>query len=411
MRQIISSIDLGSFSIKVLIGQIINSKIEIIGIGSSESRGVKEGEILNIEQLSKSLSYAIREAENMSGIKISSAIVNLSNKYVRGENSKGICVITNEERMITQNDVNRAVENAKDIHIPSEYQLLHVLSREYIVDKKTNVSDPIGMTGFRLEADVHVVMAPKVQINTIFKIFQKMEIEIEHIILNSIASSEAILKESERNSGCIVIDFGFGVSDVCIYIDGGIYHTFSLPLGASYLTSDLEYAFKIPFEIAEFIKRRDGVASVEDVDPTQRIELPHIMGSSKKIIYLKDLVNVLESRIEEIFGIIYKIIRKKVDKNLLSGGVILTGGGSLLTGIAKVVEKIFGLPSRIGKPIGIEGLFNEVHSPEFSTSVGMIKFFSKQIRDDFKEIENYERYPIKKEKKILNKLKNWIENI
>lgn len=411
MRQFISAIDLGSFSIKVLIAKLYDSKIEIIGIGSSESKGIKEGEILNIEQLTKSISAAIREAESMSGIKINSAVINISGKSIKGENSKGICVITNEERIITKDDVNRAVENAKDIYIPSDYQLLHVLSREYIVDKKTNVIDPIGMTGFRLEADVHIVTATKVQVNNIYKIFQKLGIEVEHIILNSIASSEAVLKETEKNSGCILIDFGFGLSDVCVFIDGGIYHTFSLPLGASYLSSDLEYAFKIPFEIAEFIKKRDGVAYMDDVDPTQRIEIPSVIGSSKKMIYLKDLSNVIEARLNEIFYFINKIIRKKIDKNLLTGGVILTGGGSLLYGIQKVAEKVFGLNSRVGKPIGVEGLFSEVNSPEFATSVGMIKFFSKQINIDETEKENLDDILHKREKNIFEKFKNWIEKI
>lgn len=411
MRQFISAIDLGSFSIKVLIAKLYDSKIEIIGIGSSESKGIKEGEILNIEQLTKSLTTAIREAENMSGIKINSAVVNISGKSIKGENSKGISVITNEERIITQNDVNRAVENAKDINIPSEYQLLHVLSREYIVDKKTNVVDPIGMTGFRLEADVHIVTATKAQVNNIYKIFQKLGIEIEHIILNSIASAEAVLKETEKNSGCILIDFGFGLSDVCVFIDGGIYHTFSLPLGASYLTSDLEYAFKIPFEIAEFIKRRDGVVFIDDVDPTQRIEIPSVIGSSKKMIYLKDLAKVLDARLNEIFYLINKIIRKKIDKNLLTSGVILTGGGSLLYGIQKVAEKVFELNSRVGKPIGVEGLFSEVNSPEFSTSVGMLKFFSKQINIGEMEKENHDDILYKKERNFFEKFKSWIEKI
>ncbi len=411
MKQIITSIDLGSFTIKVLIAQVYLSKIEIIGIGTSESKGIKEGEILNIEQLTKSLLSAIKEAENMSGIKITSCVVNISSKHIKGENSKGISTITNEDRVITQNDVNRAVENAKDIYLPSEYQLLHVLSREYTVDKKSNVMDPIGMTGFRLEADVHIVIVPKVFVNTIYKIFSRIGIDVEHIILNSIASSEAAVKESEKNSGCILIDFGFGITDVCVFVDGGIYHTFSLALGSSYLTSDIEYAYKIPFEIAEFVKRRDGVATVAEVDPTQRIWLPAMIGSNRKLIYLKDLAEILEARLEEIFSIIDKFIKIKIDKNLLSGGVILTGGGSLLLGITKVAEKIFGLHSRIGKPFGIEGLFSEVQSPEFSTSVGMLKFFVKQISEDLNSTESFKNESTKIEKKLLKKIKSWMENI
>lgn len=267
------------------------------------------------------------------------------------------------------------------------------------------------MTGFRLEADVHIVIAPTVYINTIYKIFRKIGIEVEHIILNSIASLEATVKENEKNSGCVLIDFGFGIVDVCVFVRGGIYHTFSLALGSSYLTSDLEFAFKIPFEIAEFVKRRDGVATVAEVDPTHRIELPAIIGSSRKLVYLKDLAEILEARLEEIFFIINKFIRIKIDKNMLSGGIILTGGGSLLSGITRVAEKIFGLHTRIGKPFGIEGLFSEVQSPEFSTSVGMIKFFAKQIEEEYSVTKKLNHGSSKIEKKFFKKIKNWMENI
>lgn len=409
----ICAVDIGSAIIKVIIANISNSEIEIIGIGTVETQGVRNAEIINIESAANSIYNAIREAEKMCGIQVSSVYVNISGFNIKGENSRGIYVVANDDRIINPEDVERVVENATNIAIPNDYQIIHVLSREYIVDKKTRVLDPIGMNGFRLEAEVHIVSAPKLHIKNIYKVFYKLGLEVKDVILNSIASSEAILRQEEKNSGCIVIDFGYGMTDVIVYMDGGVFHTFAIPLGSYHLTSDLEFAFKIPFGVAEFVKKRDGIGTTEDVDPTIKVELPSTIENPPRIVHLKDIAMVLEARLEEIFEIILKIIKKKIDVNLLSGGVILTGGGSLLQGIERVVNKIFQLPVRIGKPIGINGLSSEISSPEFSTSVGIIKFIAKQFMIDLNEtMDKTGKTPIQKDKKLLKKIKNWlVENI
>lgn len=408
---IICAVDLGSSSIKVVIARLAGEEIEILGVGRSESRGIKNGEILNMDHLSNSVKEAIFEAEKICGITIQTVFTNISGVNVKGENSMGIYVISNEDRIITKHDVNKAVENATNINIQSDYEIIHVLSREYIVDKKKRVTDPIGMPGFRLESIVHIVSAPKIQINNIYKVFNKIGLKVNDIILSSIASSESVLSDEEKNSGCILIDFGFGTTDVIVFVDGGVYHTFSLPLGSVHLTSDLEYAFKIPFQIAEFVKRRDGIATRDDVDPTEKVEIPSTIDNPKKFVHLKDLALVLESRVEEIFEIILKILSKRIDISVLRGGIILTGGGSLLQGTDTVAEKIFHLPARTGRPHRLKGLASEISSPEFATVVGIIEFIFRQNLmkqeqvDDIKKISS-------KDKKIINKLRSWIsENI
>ncbi|GIX41013.1 MAG: cell division protein FtsA [Leptospiraceae bacterium] len=409
----ICAVDIGTSITKVIIANIYNSEIEIIGIGTAETHGIRSAEIINMESVSRSIQNAIREAEKMCAVQVNSVYVNISGINIKGENSTGIYVVSNEDRIITSEDVERVVENATNINIPSEYQIIHVLSREYIVDKKNRVPDPIGMTGFRLEANVHIVTAPKLQIKNIYKVFYKMGLEVNDVILNSIASSEAVLKEEEKNLGCIMIDFGYAMTDVIIYVDGGVFHTLSIPLGSFHLTSDLEYAFKIPFEIAEFVKKRDGIATIEDVDPTVKIEIPSTIENPRRLVHLKDIALVLEARLEEIFEIVLKIIKKKIDPGLLSSGIILTGGGSLLQGIERVAERIFSLPVRLGKPRDLKGLSSEINSPEFSTAVGIIKFVAKQFITEFDEYREKEyKPPIQRDKKLLNKIKNWIaENI
>ncbi len=408
---IVCAVDLGSSSIKVIIARFIGMDIEILGIGRSESRGIKNAEILNMEHVCTSIKEAISEAEKMCGITIQDVYTNISGVNVKGENSMGIYVISNEDRIITKQDVSKAVENATNINLQSDYEIIHVLSREYIVDKKKRVTDPIGMPGFRLESIVHIVSAPKIQINNIYKVFSKLGLKVNDIILNSIASSESVLNEDEKNAGCILIDFGFGTTDVIVYVDGGVFHTFSLPLGSVHLTSDLEYAFKIPFQIAEFVKRRDGIATRDDVDPTEKVEIPSTIDNPKKFVHLIDLALVLESRVEEIFEIIFKILKKRIDISVLRGGVILTGGGSLLQGTEIVAEKIFHLPARIGNPHRLKGLSSEISSPEYATAVGILEFIFKQNLLKNETNEGIKKLS-SKDKKIIHKLKSWIsENI
>jgi cell division protein FtsA len=404
----ICAVDIGSSITKAIIANIHNSDIEIIGIGTTETNGVRNAELINLESVSRSIQSAIRDAEKMCAVQVESVYANISGVNIKGENSTGIYVVSHEDRVITSEDVERVVENATNIVLPPEYQIIHVLSREYIVDKKNRVSDPIGMTGFRLEANVHIISAPKVQIQNIYKVFYKIGLEVNDVILNSIASSEAVLKKEEKNSGCVLIDFGYGVTDVIVYMDGGVFHSFSIPLGSFHLTSDLEYAFRIPFEIAEFVKKRDGVATIEEVDPTVKIEIPSTIENPRRLVHLKDIALILEARIEEIFEIILKIIKKKIDINLLTAGIILTGGGSILMGIDRVAQRIFRLPTRIGKPKGLKGLSAEVSGLEFSTSVGIVKFIAKQLFADSLQEYKEEKLPIQKDKKLLKKLRSWI---
>ncbi len=404
MKYTIASVDLGSSLVKVVIGQIYENKIEIIGYGTSISSGISDGEIINIEQVVKAIDAALIEAENIAGVQVSLAIVNISGKNVKSLNSRGTIAISNDDRIITNSDINRVIDNARTIPIDSDYQVLHVLSRDYLVDSKTRVTDPLGMNAFRLEANVHIVITPKIMVSNIFKVINRISLDLEHIIANYLASSESVLKETEKSSGCILIDFGYGVSDVAVFIDGGLYLSFTLPLGSRYLTSDLEYAFGLSKDIAEFVKKTDGLAVLEDIDPLQKIELPSSYGGRKKYVYIKEIVEVLEPRLEEIFGIIYKYIRKKVDIHQISAGVILTGGGSLLNGITRLVERIFNMNVRLGKPLNFYGFGNEISGPEYAVATGMLRFFSKQILGDFKEtIEE------KKENKgLIEKIKEWI---
>ncbi|MCS7205287.1 MAG: cell division protein FtsA [Leptospiraceae bacterium] len=382
MNTLFCAVDIGSFSTKCVIAAINTyKKIEVLGFSNVLSEGIKNAEIINIEKAIASVKASISEATKMSGItKIHRVVVNISSSKIRSESSIGICSISNEDRIITDEDVDRAIQNAKEIQIPSEYSILHILSREYLIDRKMRVPNPLGMVGSRLEADVLIIISPINLIKNIYKIFQHLDLEIDHLVLNAIASSEAVIKESERNSNFIVIDIGHETTDVAVINHGSYMYTFSIPLGGYHFTSDLGSAFKLPTFISEILKKRDGIAFNDDIDPTKKVEIPSSPGGTKRFVYLKDIAMVLEARAEELFEIIYKIIHKKLDKDKQNFSfVVLTGGGSLLVGLDKIAEKIFGIPSKIGKPVEIEDVFNEVASPEFSTAMGLIKFMSKHI--------------------------------
>lgn len=378
MRDTICSIDIGSSSTRVLVGQHDGQTLDIVGVGVVESDGVRSGAILNSEHTIRALNRAVAEAEQMSGLSIRSAIVNISGRSIRGENSAGVVAITNKDRIVTDSDVYRVVENARNRRIPSDHELLHVLAREFTVDDQQNLPDPVGMSGVRLEVDVHIVTAPRSHLSGLQRVISGAGVQVDHVILSGIASAEAVLRPDEKEMGVAVIDIGGGVCDLSVHVEGGLYHTAVLPLGANHITNDLSMGLRISPEAAEALKRNHGYARERDVDPTEKVEVPSVHGRRAAWVLQRDVAGIIEPRITELFELLDQQMNRAVRKKMLGGGIILTGGGARVSGIADLARDIFNLPVTVAWPKQTGGLYERVNGPEFSTGVGMLLFAMRQ---------------------------------
>ncbi len=378
MRHTICSVDIGSSFTRVLIAQHDGEQLDIVGVGTIPSDGVRAGSILNSEHTIRALNRAVAEAEQMSGLSVQSAIVNISGRYIQGENSSGVVAVTNRDRIVTEADVFRVVENARNRRIPADHELLHVLAREFTVDDQESIPDPVGMSGVRLEVDVHLVTAPRTHLTGLQRVISGAGVHAEHVILSGIASAEAVLKPGEKEMGIAVVDIGGGVCDIAVYVEGGLYHTAVVPLGGGHVTNDLSLGLRISAEAAEQLKRSHGQAREKDVDPTEKVEIPSVYGRPPAWALQRDLASIIEPRMAEIFELVDQQICRAVRKNMLGGGIVLTGGGARLAGAVDLARDIFGLPVTLAWPRETGGLYERVAGPEFATGVGMLLFSMRQ---------------------------------
>lgn len=376
----IAALDLGSSLIKVVIGRAANdNEIEIIGTGTSICSGIKNGAIINIETTTKSIIEAIDDAALMSGQDITDIIVNITGRTINADNSRGVVAITNRERTVTESDIRRVIEAAQSIRVPTDQQILHVLSRDFSVDDQTNIKEPMGMTGVRLEADVHIVTAGITATHNLDKCIEMAGLVQIDKVLSSFASSEAVLTSGEKELGAAVIDIGAGITDIVVYIDGGVAFSAVIPFGGNHITSDISIGLKTPVDAAELIKKRYGHTMIDEIDPTEKIDVPATNGRAARAVLRQDLVRIIEPRVREILELVDIELEKSGKKSFLAGGVILTGGSSLIHGIDSLAEDVLGLSVGRAKPAGLTGLSERVASPEYSTAVGLIKYVARSM--------------------------------
>jgi len=407
MKDYICSIDIGSSRCIVLVARPSGeSLLEIIGVGSSVSQGVKDGVIVNIEAATRSVSEAAREAELMSGLVVDEALLNITGKHVKGENSRGVVAITNRDRLIGESDVYRVIEGAQNIRIPADQDIIHVLSREFHVDDQNGIRDPVGMTGVRLEAEVHIVTAGKTAILNLNKAVFAAQIKVSDVVMSSLASSEAVLTEEEKDLGVAVLDIGSRVTDIAIFVDGGVSFSTTVPLGGGHVTHDLSIGLKIPAESAEMIKRTYGVTRIGMIDPTEKIELSAVHGRPARWILRQEIAEIIEPRMREIFEMIDRELVRSGKKSSLAGGIVITGGGSLIEGTLSLAEEVIGLPVSQGFPQGISGFTELAGGSEFSTAVGLLHYYRRFAGMPHSEQKRSEGHG------IFRKIKHWIrENL
>lgn len=374
---VIVGLDLGTTKTCVIVGEITDQGVDIIGIGSYPSEGLRKGVVINIDSTVEAIKKAVDEAEHMSGCEISSVYAGIAGGHIKGQNSLGIVAVKGRE--VDEEDVQRAIEASKAIAIPTDREILHTLPQNFIVDDQDGIRDPVGMSGVRLEAKVHIVTGAVTSIQNIVKSVNRVGLEINEIILEQIASSEAVLSNDEKDLGVALIDIGGGTTDIAVFTDGSIKHTAVLPVGGNYLTSDIATGLRTPLADAEKIKIKYGCAFSALIAKEETIEVPSVGGREPREVSRQILGRIVAPRMEEILTLAYKEIVKSGYEDILAAGVVLTGGTALLEGITELAEQIFNMPVRRGRPAGIGGLNDVVNSPMYATGVGLVLYGSKHI--------------------------------
>lgn len=373
----IVGLDIGTTKIAVIVAQrTVGGKVDIIGIGSHPSSGLRKGVVINIEATVESIRHAVEEAELMSGVEISEVYAGIAGSHIKGFNSHGIVAVKSKE--VTQKDVERVIDAARAVAIPMDREILHILPQEYIVDEQDGIREPIGMSGVRLEAKVHIVTGAVASAQNIVKSANRVGLTVQDIILESIASAEAVLSPEEKELGVALVDIGGGTTDITIFHAGAVKHTAVIPLGGNNLTNDISAGLRTPTSSAEEIKRRYGHCVASLVENGETMEVPSTGGREPRVVPRKLLAQIIEPRMEEIFTLTRReLIRSGFDE-FLSSGIVLTGGSVLLEGSSELAEQIFELPVRVGYPTGVGGLTDVVNSPSFSTGVGLILYGARE---------------------------------
>lgn len=378
---LIVGLDIGTTKVCVIIGQIGDqSVLEITGVGITPSRGLRRGVVINIDSTVKSIAAAVEEAEMMSGREVQDVYAGIAGGHIESVNSRGVVAVTGKKREIDQEDIDRVKEAAGAIVIPMDREVLHVIEQEYIVDGQAGIRSPLGMTGVRLEAEVHIVTGAVSSAQNIIRCVNRSGFKVSDIVLEPLASARSVLTEDEKELGVLLIDLGGGTTDMLVHIEGSPYHTEVLAVGGDHVTSDLSIMLRTPNEAAEQVKRDAGCCYLATLDePDAETSIPGVGGRPPRIITRRELTEIIQPRMSEILASVRSQIERSGYLSRLAGGVVLTGGGSLLDGTIELAGEIFGLPARIGYPARLGGLVDEYHSPIFATGVGLVQYGASNL--------------------------------
>jgi cell division protein FtsA len=378
----IVGLDIGTTKIATIIAEIDGSeKPKIVGIGTSPSEGLKRGVVINLEKTVESIASAVEDAEMVAGVKVDSVFCGIAGDHIRSINSRGVIAVSRSDHEITSTDVEKVIEAAKTVALPMDREIIHVLPQEFTVDDQSGIKDPVGMIGVRLETEVHIVTGAVTAAQNIYRSVKKAGLEIQDLVLQPLASSHALLSPDEEELGVALIDLGGGTTDFAIFFDGSIRHTGVVGLGGKNVTNDIAIGLRTPVDQAEEIKKVYGSALSSLVASDEMIEVPAVGGGEPKQISRNVLAAIIEPRLEEILSLTMQEMKKSNYFDLLATGIVLTGGGSLMEGVAQLTEKIFDVPVRTGKPQGINGLEERAKSPIYATGVGLILYGWEQMKE------------------------------
>ena len=378
-RNLVVGLDIGTSKVTALVAELgPDGALEVLGMGNHESRGLKKGVVVNIESTVSGIQRALEEAELMADCKIVSAFTGIAGSHIRSFNSTGMVAV--KDREVSAADVERALETAKAVNIPTDQQILHVLRQEFIIDGQEDVREPVGMSGVRLEVKVHIVTGAASATQNIVKCVRRCGLDVNDLILQPLASARAVLSADEMDLGVCLVDIGGGTTDLAIFTHGAIRHTAVIPIAGDQITNDIAMALRTPTADAEAIKMRHGVALRQLADPNEMIEVPGIGDRPPRVMSRQTLAEVIEPRAEELFSLVQQVLRESGYEELLSSGIVLTGGSSMMQGMVELGEEIFHMPVRVGVPRYTGGLADVVRSPRYATAMGLLLEGASQLQ-------------------------------
>jgi cell division protein FtsA len=395
-------IDIGTSKVVAIVGEVSpEGQVNIVGLGSHPSQGMKRGVVVNIESAVQSIQNAVEEAELMAGCQIYSAYTGIAGSHIRSINSHGIVAI--RDREVNQTDVDRVIDAAKAVAIPADQKILHILPQEFIIDNQDSIREPIGMSGVRLEAKVHIVTGAVSAAQNIVKCLKRCGLMASDIVLEQFASSQSVLADDEKELGVCMIDIGGGTTDIAIFTDGAIRHTAVIPIAGDQVTNDIAIALRTPARNAEEIKLKYGCAMQDLADAHQMIDIPTVGDRPGRHFSRRALAEVIEARYEELFTLVATEIRRSGLEDLIAAGIVLTGGASKIEGVAALAEKVFKTPVRLGVPQFVTGLPEVVNNPIYATGVGLL-LYGLQQRDN--QQENLSQPGLKS---LCSRMKSWFQ--
>ena len=379
--EMVCGLDIGTTKICAIIGEPgENGQIDIVGIGTHPSKGLRKGVVVNIESTVEGAKGAVEEAELMAGVDVESVYVGIAGGHIKGFNSHGIIAIKNRE--VTQPDIDRVIDAAKAIAMPLDREVIHVIPQEYLIDDQDGIREPLGMSGVRLEGKVHIVTAAVTSAQNIVKSVKKAQLRVNDIILEQLASAEAVLTPDEQELGVALVDIGGGTTDIAVFLDGSVKHTGVLAIGGSHITNDIAIGLRTPTVEAERIKKKFGCAMTALVHENETIEVPSVGGREPRVIHRRVLSDIVQPRAEEVFGLVRREIINSGYYEQIPSGVVLTGGSNIMEGMVEVAERVFELPVRRGVPLGVGGLVDIVNSPMYATGVGLVLYGMRQTENN-----------------------------
>ena len=401
---IVVGLDIGTTKICAVVGEVSGDEINVIGIGTHPSIGLRKGVVVDIESTVESIKKAVEEAELMAGCEIRAVYAGIAGGHITSFNSRGIIAVKGPE--ITAVDVERVIDAARAVAIPMDREVIHVLPQEYIVDDQAGIQNPVGMAGVRLEAKIHIITGAVTSAHNLVKCANKSGLDVCDIVLESLASGEAVLSPEERELGTALIDLGGGTSDLAIFARKNIRHTFVLALGGNNLTNDIAVGLRAPLSEAEKIKKKYGACVTRNINPEEIIEVPGMGGRKPRKLPRQILGEILEPRMEEIFELTKREIIRVGMENVPASGVVLTGGTAILEGATEIAEAVFSLPTRLGAPTGISGLVDVVNNPMYATGVGLVLYGAKNQSEKKFRIRDRNIF-----NRLVSRMKRWFKDV
>ncbi len=377
---IVTGLDVGTTKVCAVIGEVTPVGVDVLGIGQHPSRGLRKGMVVNIDSTVEAIKRAVADAEQMAGVEIDSVYCSIGGGHLVGINSQGVVAVQGRTREVTAADVERAIEVARDVHLPPDREILHVLSQAFSVDEQDGIREPVGMLGSRLGVGIHLVTGAVAAAQNVVRSVNRAGLTVRDLVLQPLASAESVLTPDERDLGVLVVDVGGGTTDVALFRENAVWHTAVIPLGGDHITNDIAVGLRTPPADAEELKKLYGCAQTSLILEDETVEVPSIGGRKPRVLSRQTLSRIIQARVEEIFALVARGVRQAGLEEAATAGVVVTGGATVMDGVPELAESIFDLPVRPGVPKWVGGLYDQVDRPMFATAVGLVLVGARRDR-------------------------------